>query len=108
MVKKTILDKYYESPDSEKVKIYLSGVYLLLSLQLHWVDCADEIMNKWGIKANEFKLYWNKMVKDMELFEKNMRETIKPENKNPFMEEFDKIQKILTNFIFGGPDYDKI
>ena len=102
MVKKNVLDAYYASPDSEKVKIYLSGVYLLLSLQLQWVEAEDEIMHKYHVIATDFKQYWNRMLKDMDLFEKNMRLTISPEKKNPFMEDYDKIQEIMTNFIFGG------
>ena len=51
-----ILEKYNNSPDKQKANIYLSGIYLLLSIQLEWANEVEDITRRYGVYAKEFTI----------------------------------------------------
>ena len=100
---KKILEKYEQSPDSEKVRIYLSGVYLLLSIQLEWVNEAEAIMHRYGVCTQDFKRHWNFAMKGMDNLEKSMKQSLQIDKREQFFSQFDQVLPILTDFIFNRP-----
>lgn len=102
-IKQNLLELYNQSPDSQTVKIYLSGIYLLLSIQLEWANEAEDLMRKHGVCCKEFKYHWNMVSKAMDRLERSMRGTIPDIKKAEFNEEFDQVHTILTKYIFNEP-----
>lgn len=102
-MKKRILEQYDKSPDKQKVKVYLSGIYMLLSVQLEWLDSAESLMRRHGVLCQEMKSHWNMFKKSAERLEISMRSTIPEYNKLLFLEDYEKVREILTNYIFSEP-----
>lgn len=98
-----ILEKYNNSPDKQKANIYLSGIYLLLSIQLEWANEVEDITRRYGVYAKEFKHNWNLAMKAMDMLERSMRGTIMEVSKPQLNEEFTQVHTILTKYIFNEP-----
>lgn len=103
-IKSKVLEKYNNSPDKEKVGIYMSGIYLLLSIQLEWSQEIEELVRKHGVYAKEFKYYWNLAVNALDRLEREMKGTIIEISRPQLNEEYYEVHRVLTNYIFNTPE----
>ena len=81
MTNKEIIENYQNSKDKKLVDIYLSGIYLLLNVQLDWLNDAEDIMKDYNVMNFEFKQRFNRLKKELNGFELYSRDMIKTENK---------------------------
>lgn len=100
---KRVIDEYNNSKDSETVRLYLSGVYLLLNVQQDWWDLAEDLMLKHHVMNGDFKQKFNRVKKELNSFEIQLRETIKTEEKKKeFLKDYETVANVLTRYILGS------
>jgi hypothetical protein len=103
MTNKQILENFKQSEDNKLVNIYLSGVYLLLSVQQDWWDSAEELMLKHGVMNYEFKQKFNRVKKGLNGFEIQLRDMmLTKEKKTEMLEDYEEVSKALTKYIMGN------
>lgn len=100
---KRVIDEYNNSKDSETVKLYLSGVYLLLNIQQDWWDMAEELMLKHHVMNGDFKQKFYRVKKELNSFEIQLRQTIQTEEKKKeFLKDYETVANVLTRYILGS------
>lgn len=100
---KRVIDEYNNSKDSETVKLYLSGVYLLLNIQQDWWDIAEELMLKHHVMNGDFKQKFYRVKKELNSFEIQLRQTIQTEEKKKeFLKDYETVANVLTRYILGS------
>lgn len=103
-IRQQILERYGNSPDKQKANIYLSGIYLLLSVQLEWANEVEDITRRYGVYAKEFKHHWNFAMKALDMLERSLKGTVMEVTKPQLNEEFSQVHSILTKYIFNEQD----
>lgn len=97
-----LLNTFRESDDNKLVNIYMSGVYLLLNIQQDWWDEAEEIMIKYNVMNQEFKHRFNRVKKELNGFELQLRPMIKNDlKKMEMIKDIEMVRDVLTKFIMG-------
>ncbi len=103
MTNKQILENFKQSEDNKLVNIYLSGVYLLLSVQQNWWDSAEELMLKHGVMNYEFKQKFNRVKKELNGFEIQLRDMmLTKEKKTEMLLAYEEVSNALTKYIMGN------
>lgn len=97
-----LLNTFRESEDNQIVNIYMSGIYLLLNIQQDWWDEAEEIMLRYNVMNQEFKHRFNRVKKELNGFELQLRPMIKNDLKKlEMIKDIELVRDVLTKFIMG-------
>lgn len=95
LINKFISDKQSVS----KVNDYLSAAYLLMSIAMHEVDNASDILKKYGLEFKDIKYRHNRIEFEFDKLHKCYKSMIKAEGQKAFNEDCDKyideIHKLL-------------
>lgn len=96
--------KFEDTEEFYRMRIYLSGSYLLFSIIcLWWANVETElhklILN--GCRGMEFKQEFNACKMQMNRFERRVRSLVTDEDGKCLIDDFESLEPILNKYIFG-------
>lgn len=88
--------------DFKTAVTYASGIYLLQSIITTWWLMMEEHLRKAGCLSFDFKYEFMAAKNALEKFERTLAKNVSPDEKLPFVKDYDSVEPVLRNFIFGN------